>query len=234
MDSKIRMARLYSDDDLNSIYQFFVKKPESYFTKRERLPPCTIKAWNNSYKGHDFPRVWAYYDLEEWIQKHKLVSCGVLASCGGDPELDLFKPSQIVEIPYPPYDLHQIGTQFQDKFDFFLFNQTIEHLHNPQEAIRQINLTLKSGGYVFTSVPTLNIPHSTPIHFGGFNPMGLAMLFLSNGFRIVEMGQWGNYDYIKKLWLTHTWPDADALLKNGTISNEEANVCQCWILAQKL
>jgi hypothetical protein len=87
---------------------------------------------------------------------------------------------------------------------------------------------------VFTSVPTLNIPHSTPIHFGGFNPMGLAMLFISNGFEILEIGQWGNYDYIQKLWKTHIWPSAVELMKNGIVSNEEKNVCQCWILARKM
>lgn len=229
------MARHYTDEDLQSIYTCFVKKPESYFRKYETLPPCTIKAWNNSYKQHDFPRVWAYYDLREWIKKYNLEACGLLAStCAGDPELDLFKPSERIDLPYPPYDLHQIGSKYQDYFDFFLFNQTLEHLHNPYEAIRQINISLKAGGYIFTSVPTLNIPHSTPVHFGGFNPMGLAMLFISNGFRVVEMGQWGNYEYIRKLWLTHKWPDADELLKQGKISNEEQNVCQCWILAQKL
>lgn len=229
------MARLYSDDDLQLIYTSFVKKPASYFTKWERLPPCPIERWNRSYKGHDFPRVWAYLDLKEWIQRYKFQSCGVLAStCRGDPELELLSPSEIIDIPYPPNDLHQIATNYQNAFDFFLFNQTLEHLHNPYEAVRQINLTLKSGGYVFTSVPTLNIPHSTPVHFGGFNPMGLAMLFISNGFRVVEMGQWGNYDYIKKLWATHKWPDAEDLMKQGVITNEEDNVCQCWILAQKL
>lgn len=229
------MARLYTDKDLQDIYELFVKKPPSYFKKWELLPPCTIQAWNNSYKNHDFPRVWAYYDFQEWIRRYNLESCGVLGStCAGDPELHLLKPSETITIEYPPYDLHQIGAQFQNKFDFFLFNQTLEHLHNPYEAVRQIYQTMKPGGYIFTSVPTLNIPHSTPIHFGGFNPMGLAMLFVSNGFRIVEIGQWGNYDYIRKLWATHKWPDAEDLLKNGRISNEEENVCQCWILAQKL
>ena len=229
------MARLYSDDDLQTIYNLFVKKPESYYQKWELLPPCPIKAWNHSYKNRDFPRVWAFLDLQEWIQKYNLKNCGVLAStCAGDPELQLLEPVKTVTIEYPPYDLHQIGSHFQNQFDFFLFNQTLEHLHNPFEAIRQINLTMKPGGYIFTTVPTLNIPHSTPVHFSGLNPMGLSMLFVSNGFRIVETGQWGNYEYIKKLWASHTWPDADALLKNGRITNEEKNVCQCWILAQKL
>jgi len=229
------MARNYTDEDLQDIYRYFVKKPDAYFSKWEQLPPCPIRAWNHSYAGHDFPRVWAFLDLQEWIKKYNLQSPECMASTfGGDPEMQLFRPKTLVEIPYPPYDLHQIATHYQNQFDFFLFNQTLEHLHNPYEAIRQIHLTMKQGGYVFTSVPTINIPHSTPIHFGGINPMGLAMLFISNGFRVIEIGQWGNYDYIKKLFATHKWPDATELLKQGRITNEEENVCQCWILAQKL
>jgi SAM-dependent methyltransferase len=132
---------------------------------------------------------------------------------------------------YPPYDLHNISENIKDEFDFFLFNQTIEHLYNPFEAIQQIYKIIKPGGYVFTSVPTINIPHNTPIHFNGFTPMGLAMLFKTANFEIIEMGQWGNINYITTLFSTHDWPGLNTL---NNISNEEKNVCQCWILARKL
>ena len=132
---------------------------------------------------------------------------------------------------YPPYDLHDISLNIKNEFDFFLFNQTIEHLYNPFEALKQINNIVKPGGYVFTSVPTINIPHNTPIHFNGFTPMGLAMLFKSANFEIIEIGQWGNLEYITKMFSTHDWPGHNAL-KN--ITNEEKNVCQCWILAKKI
>ena len=226
---------LYTDKDLELIYTSFVKKPQSYFTKWTHLPqPCPIKDWNHKYDGHDFPRVWCFLDFGEWVEKYKLKNCGVLGYTCGDIELQHLNPSEKVYLDYPPHDLHQIAKDFTGRFDFFLFNQTLEHLHNPYVAVKNINLCLKPGGYVFTSVPTLNIPHSTPIHFGGFNPMGLTMLFISNGFEILEIGQWGNYDYIQKLWKTHKWPSALELMKNGIVSNEEENVCQCWILARKI
>ena len=137
-------------------------------------------------------------------------------------------------LPYPGYDLHTISKHFKNEFDFFLFNQTIEHLYNPFEAIKQIYEIVKPGGYVFTSVPTINIPHMTPVHFNGFTPMGLAMLFKSANFEVIEIGQWGNFEYIQKLWNTHNWPGYDQLHHNNIITNEEKNVCQCWILAKKL
>ena len=88
---------------------------------------------------------------------------------------------------------------------------------------------IKPGGFVYTSVPTINIPHMTPIHYNGYNPMGLALLFLSVGFEIVELGQWGNYKYINYIFKNHKWPDATKVPHK----NEEKNVAQCWILARK-
>jgi hypothetical protein len=73
-----------------------------------------------------------------------------------------------------------------------------------------------------------------PYHFNGFTPMGLTMLFISAGFEIIEVGQWGNYEYINKLWSSHSWPGFDNLNHNGFVKNEENNVCQCWILARKI
>jgi len=64
--------------------------------------------------------------------------------------------------------------------------------------------------------------------------MGLAMLFKTANFEVIEIGQWGNYDYITQLWGTHDWPGYDKLNKNNIVTNEEKNVCQCWILARKL
>jgi hypothetical protein len=56
---------------------------------------------------------------------------------------------------------------------------------------------------------------------------------LIENFEIVEIGQWGCYEYINKLWSTHSWPGYNSLHKNNIIPNEEHNVCQCWILAKK-
>ena len=74
----------------------------------------------------------------------------------------------------------------------------------------------------------------TPVHFNGMTPMGLAMLFKTSNFEIIEIGQWGNFEYIQKLWSTHSWPGYNTLNHNNRITNEERNVCQCWILARKL
>jgi len=219
---------------LQNLYVTKVKLPPSYFSKYERLPSCPIRNRGYQWKNNDFPRNWAILDFIEWTMKHKSTEVDHLGyTCATDEELEFMTAKQKTLLSYPKYDLHTIGNHYQNTFDFFLFNQTIEHLYNPFEAVKQIYTTIKPGGYVFTSVPTLNIPHSTPIHFNGYNPMGLATLFITAGFDVVEIGQWGNYEYIARLWATHNWPGYDELQRGGIVTNEECNVCQCWILARR-
>jgi hypothetical protein len=88
---------------------------------------------------------------------------------------------------------------------------------------------------LFTSVPTINIPHMVPFHFNGYTPIGLCMLMKSVGFEIVELGYWGNFKYISELFNKHNWPSYEQLIDdNNNITNEPKNVVQCWILVKKL
>ena len=225
---------MFSESEITQIYKTKVKLPSSYFKKYETLPNCPVMSYNYNWGNHDFPRTWCILDFIEWTKKHNIQVDHLGYTCNNDPELEFIHPSRKTFMPYPQYDLHTISRHFNNEFDFFLFNQTIEHLYNPFEAIKQIYQIVKPNGYVFTSVPVINIPHMTPFHFNGYNPMGLAMLFKSANFEIVEIGQWGNYDYITKLWKMQDWPDYNMLHTNNVVNNEEDNVCQCWILAKKL
>lgn len=121
--------------------------------------------------------------------KHNITPKNLYCTDKNDPELNIIKADNIINIEYDGInnDLHNFN--INNNCDFFLFNQTIEHLYNPFLAIKNIYNQLNEGGYVFTSVPTINIPHSTPIHFNGYSPMGLSMLFLSCGFNVLEIGQ---------------------------------------------
>jgi len=224
----------FTEEDIRHIYNTKVKLPNEYFKKYEILPAIPVSN-KRGWVAYDYPRIRCILDFRDWVKKHNLEYVNHLAyTYNEDPELEFVNFIKNTEISFPPYDLHTISNHYKNEFDFFIFNQTLEHLYNPFEAVKQIYTTLKPGGYVFTSVPTLNIPHSTPLHFNGFTPMGLAMLFKTANFDIVEMGQWGNYEYIQKLFQTHSWPNCDDLkMPTGIIKNEERNVCQCWILAKK-
>jgi SAM-dependent methyltransferase len=224
--------KLFSESEIQEIYNSKVNLPDSYFSKYYEVPKCPVKSWNYSWDDRDFPRVWCLLDFKEWIEKHNIAKGQDLAiTCHNDPELEFLDYKSVDYFPYPGYDLHIFKSE--KKFDFFLFNQTIEHLYNPFVCIQNIFEVIKPGGYVFTSVPTLNFPHIVPFHFNGYTPMGLAILFKNAGFEVVEIGQWGNHEYINKLWGNQMWPGYNSLQRNNKVSNERLNVCQCWILAKK-
>jgi SAM-dependent methyltransferase len=225
--------KYFSENEIYNVFYNKVKHDDSYYKKYEKLPKCPIKSWNYSWQNFDFPRCWCVLDFKEWIEKYKINVETLGYTCDTDPELEFIQYKNKQLLDYPTFDLHTINNFFDNYFDFFLFNQTLEHLYNPFMAVESIYKVIKPGGYVFTSVPTINIPHSTPIHYNGFTPMGLATLFMSAGFEILEIGQWGNFEYINKLWSTHSWPGFEMLNHNGSVINEENNVCQCWILAKK-
>lgn len=220
----------FTIDELNNIYVHKVKKDNSYFNKYKSMPPCPVKQWNNNWRGKDMPRNFAILDFIDWTKKYGIdIGDELGITCNGDYELEFINYKNKTLLEYPPHDLHIYYDKYHLKFDFFIFNQTIEHLYNPFMALENIYNYIKPGGYVYTSVPTINIPHMTPIHYNGYNPMGLALLFLSTGFEIIEIGQWGNFSYISKLFERHRWPDATQV----SHENEERNVAQCWILAKK-
>jgi len=223
----------FTDATIQELYDTKVKLPASYFKKYEKLPPCPREFHKYTWYTNDFPRNWCILDFIEWIEKHNLKHVDHLGHTYDDPELEFLTYDKATYLSYPGHDLHTISKNFKEEFDFFVFNHTLEHLYNPFQAVSEIFKIVKPGGYVFTSVPTMNIPHGIPFHYNGFTPMGLAMLFKTAGFEVVEMGQWGNYEYIQKLWGTHGWPGYRDLQRDGVIVNEEANVCQCWILAKK-
>jgi SAM-dependent methyltransferase len=226
--------------NINKIYEESVKLPTEYFSKYELLPPCPVKRWGYRWQNFDFPRTWCILDFRDWIMKHDIRPQHLGYTCESDAELEFIAPVKKTLLSYPPYDLHDatlLETRIEQEgqlLDFFLFSQTLEHLYHPMQAMKNIYSLLAPGGYVFTSVPTINIPHLTPVHFGGFTPMGLAVLMKGAGFEIVEIGQWGNLEYIQRLFATHNWPGYDTLQHGGKVVNEERNVCQCWVLCRKM
>ena len=223
----------FTKNEIRNIYNKHIKplRRNGYYNKNNPLPDCPVKTWNRGWNNKDMPRNFAILDFIDWTKKHNIVTGNELGiTCSDDPELEFINYSNKTLLEYPPNDLHIFNDLYSNKFDFFIFNQTIEHLYNPFLALSNIYKYMKFEGYIYTTVPTLNKPHMTPIHFNGYNPMGLAMLFKSAGFEIMEIGQWGNYDYISKLFKFHKWPDARWVEHH----NEENNVVQCWILAKKL
>lgn len=228
------MYRKFTDTEINSLYNKHIIKDDNYFLKYNYLPfEYNNKKWK--WEGKDFPRIMAILDFKDWIEKYNIKDINSLLSTDeSDPELEYINSKKIDFIPYQNgiNDLHSLNLENKD-YDFVIINQTIEHLYNPLESIKNIYNHLKKDGYFFTSVPTINIPHLLPFHFYGVTPIGLVMLMESVGFEVLEVGFWGNKDYINYIFNHHNWPDYRILSKNGMITNEKNNYVQCWCLVKK-
>jgi SAM-dependent methyltransferase len=224
----------FSEDEIIRVYQTYVNKPNEYYRKFECLPlELNCKKWNWDTK--DCSRIFTILDFKEWLVKHSIGHFPkVLATCLTDPELEYITYDKIVVAEYinRENDLHTLDLPGKD-FDFIILNQTLEHLYNPFICVENLYNHLKPGGYLFTSVPTINIPHLMPFHFNGYTPIGLCMLMKSAGFEVVETGFWGNLDYMNFMFQNWTWPNYKQLMKNGEIKNEPGRYVQTWILATK-
>lgn len=229
-------ALLLDDPLLHALYDRHVRKPAAYLDRHRRLPlHLDDRRWR--WAGKDVNRVLGLIEFDEWTGKHGFGRGGkLLATAIDDPEVERLDYRRVVHAPYEQgsNDLHRLALAERD-FDMVVFNQTLEHLYNPWLALSRLREHLRPGGFLFTSAPTLNIPHMTPIHFYGFTPMGLVAALTGSGFEVLEVGFWGCAQYLRYIFERHEWPDYRALLgPDGLLPrNEERNVAQAWILARR-
>lgn len=229
-----------SHDKIIELYEQFVKAnytPD--FTERYNPLPLhkNNKKWR--WEGKDFPRVISLLEFERYIEKYNFKINDLLIFNGKeDPELeylgDRIKTLHNFDYMADPinYDLHQLKLPRTD-YDFVCLHQTLEHIYNPYQCLTNIRNHMKQGGYLYINVPACNAPHSEPFHhFTGFTPMGLVAVSYQAGFKVCEAGQWGNTEYLVKLWTRNPgWSDYSQLVNPGI--NEIHNPVITWILLQK-
>lgn len=225
-----------TENEIQYLYKKYIEKPQAY---HKRLIEASdyeeleiSKVWDA--KGKDAPRLFSILDFQVWITKYNIQPKNLLYTCEDDPELLCLPPIEKKTcIPYEGndvgYDLHVLNLE-EKSFDFVLLNQTLEHLYNPGKMMENIWNHMEPGGYFFTSVPTVNIPHNTPIHFQHFYPIGLVTLALQYNFEVVELGYWGNQDYILKIFDKFNWP---SIYELQTLENDIKHPVACWCLLRK-
>jgi SAM-dependent methyltransferase len=74
-----------------------------------------------------------------------------------------------------------------DYFDSAICTAVLEHLEEPEAALRECSRVLKSGGYAVYSVPFIWHLHEEPRDFFRFSRYGLEYLFAKVGFELVEL-----------------------------------------------
>lgn len=85
-------------------------------------------------------------------------------------------------------DLRAIPVE-PNRFDFILFNQTLEHVPEPKEVLRELCRVLKPGSRMLYTGPFFYEEHETPYDFYRYTQFGLRYLFQEAGF-VVEKLEW--------------------------------------------
>lgn len=122
--------------------------------------------------------------------------------------------------------------QLLPKGERFMLNQVLEHTYDPIRCLKNLYPYMREGGIIYINVPVVNLPHDTPWHYyTGYTPTGLRAIVQAAGFEILAIGQWGNLEYIDRMFKTRSWPDYRALKNPGL--NEIEHPVITWIFAAK-
>ena len=227
-------------EKIQELYETYVLKNYTDFYKTKYVPLPVHK--NNKrwkWEGKDFPRVISLLEFETYVEKYNFKIKDLLLFNGNeDPELDYLENriENTYNVNYEEdtvnNDLHSLNLPKKD-FDFVCLHQTLEHVYNPYQCLNNIYNHMCEGGYLYVNVPACNAPHSEPYHyFTGYTPTGLAAIAYQAGFKILEIGQWGNIEYMIKLWTRNPgWSEYRELQNPGL--NEIHNPVITWGLFQK-
>ena len=222
-----------TNDDVYSIYQKYVVKDDAYFQRFRDIRSHFSASELAVFERLDPPRVVSLIDFKDWISKYGIDrGKRVLLTSREDYEIRYLRYEESTVAEYPPHDLHVLDLPQRDH-DLVLLNQTLEHLHSPRAALLKLRDYMRDGGFIYITVPTINIPHLTPIHFWGITPIGLCVLAVQAGFEICECGYWGNLKYIRYIFSRGRWPQLQDVLAWGKLTADPACQAQTWILARK-
>jgi len=228
--------RLLSGDEIEHLYRKHVHIHDTaeYSRRYSRLP---INENNREWRweGKDVARVIAVLEFARICSLHQLTAKHLLTFNGeGDPELEHLRYERHSNFNYTDgpvdYDLQTLRIP-RHAYDFVMLNQTLEHVYHPLLCLENVRDFLAPGAYIYANVPTVNIPHSTPFHYyTGFTPTGLACLLRACEFEVIEVGQWGNAEYIGRMFKTQSWPDFRQL---RSYAGDFNNPVIAWVLARK-
>lgn len=134
-------------------------------------------------------------ELSEKFLKGQLIDIG----CGEKPYQNLLSKYVVEHIGVDHSDtihaksnIDLFGTAYNiptddETFDSAICTAVLEHLEEPEQAIRECYRVLKPGGFAIYSVPFIWHLHEEPRDFFRYSKYGLKYLFEKSGFEIIEI-----------------------------------------------
>jgi len=145
--------------------------------------------------------------------------------------------SRLIETEYPEVDMQDLPFK-SSRFDFVISDQVIEHLENPERAIKESYRVLRKGGIALHTTCFINYIHAFPKDFWRFSPDALKYL-CKNFSEILQSEGWGNrialfLCFISDRFRFMTIPESRWSLRHLIATlNEKSYPIVTWVLARK-
>lgn len=150
---------------------------------------------------HPLPKVLKFEKFKSYFEK--ITEIGTMLDYGSGSQLyrDFFKsmfktyipadfaPSNAIHEKKPDiYIDEEQKTNLPDcSVDCVSLMEVLEHIPEPDKALKEIYRVLKQGGYLIGSVPFFQNEHEVPFDFYRYTYFGLKRLFEKSNFIIVEL-----------------------------------------------
>lgn len=166
---------------------------------------CLHKNWHralkeltkSSHRRYLSPAIYAQYNVAVGLMRQYVYGKLIDLGCGDMPfkeflldlvntydSLDLWPSSE--EVTYVG-DIQNMGIIDSGAYDSAICLEVLEHVPDPQQALKEIYRILKPSGILIISVPHLSRIHNIPYDYFRFTLYGLTHLLHSAGFDIVDI-----------------------------------------------
>jgi SAM-dependent methyltransferase len=76
----------------------------------------------------------------------------------------------------------------KDSLDLLLSSSVLEHVYNPEQAVKEMFRVVKPGGYVYAEIPFMRAYHMIPVDYQRYTISGIEELFKRHGFTLISKG----------------------------------------------
>lgn len=112
---------------------------------------------------------------------------------GANYDIDVFWDGKTI-----PFD--------DEHFDSVLTSEVLEHIFEPDAALKEIHRVCKTGGKLLLTVPFTWNEHEVPYDYGRYTSYGLTHILKKHGFEVVHHTKTTNFvETVFQLWNTYVF-----------------------------
>lgn len=198
-------------------------------------------------KRYKFSRYAMYTHIERFLKSKKLLSgkCLLIGDSlrGKTKDLTIIDNTAIIDMlpsnceiiapVYPDIDIHVMPYD-DNKFDYVVADQVLEHVKKPWIAVEEVRRVLKPGGLAILTSALIFYVHGIPHDYWRFTPDGLKIL-CENFSYIHECRGTGDLNFMIDVFKNNVKVSVipGSELEKKAMSCDNKHLVSVWIIAEK-